>query len=53
MTKSSPAGPSSRPAILHTLLDLNGRERHGYDIMQQVKICDLEGGKRAARGCGG
>jgi DNA-binding PadR family transcriptional regulator len=25
------------PAVLHILLALNGRERHGYDIMQQVK----------------
>jgi DNA-binding PadR family transcriptional regulator len=36
MSKSSPAGPLT-PAVFHILLALHGRERHGYDIMQQVK----------------
>jgi DNA-binding PadR family transcriptional regulator len=25
------------PAVFHILLALYGRERHGYDIMEQVK----------------
>lgn len=36
MGKSKPAGPLT-PAVFHILLALYGRERHGYDIMQQVK----------------
>jgi DNA-binding MarR family transcriptional regulator len=36
MSRSSPAGPLT-PAVFHILLALYGRERHGYDIMQQVK----------------
>jgi DNA-binding PadR family transcriptional regulator len=36
MTKSSPPAPLT-PAVFHILLALYGRERHGYDIMQQVK----------------
>jgi len=36
MTKSSSPGPLT-PAVFHILLTLYGRERHGYDIMQQVK----------------
>jgi DNA-binding PadR family transcriptional regulator len=36
MTKSSSPGPLT-PAVFHILLALCGRERHGYDIMQQVK----------------
>jgi DNA-binding PadR family transcriptional regulator len=36
MIKSSPSGPLT-PAVFHILLALYGRERHGYDIMQQVK----------------
>jgi DNA-binding PadR family transcriptional regulator len=32
----SPAEPLT-PAVFHILLALYGRERHGYDIMQQVK----------------
>jgi DNA-binding PadR family transcriptional regulator len=36
MSKSSPAGPLT-PAVLNIPLALYGRERHGYDIMQQVK----------------
>jgi DNA-binding PadR family transcriptional regulator len=35
MSKSSPTGPLT-PAVFHILLALYGRERHGYDIMQQV-----------------
>lgn len=37
MSKSSPAGPLT-PAVFHILLALYTRERHGYDIMQQVKM---------------
>jgi DNA-binding PadR family transcriptional regulator len=36
MSQSGPAGPLT-PAVFHILLALYGRERHGYDIMQQVK----------------
>ena len=36
MSKSTPTGPLT-PAVFHILLALHGRERHGYDIMQQVK----------------
>ena len=36
MGKSKPTGPLT-PAVFHILLALCGRERHGYDIMQQVK----------------
>jgi DNA-binding PadR family transcriptional regulator len=36
MEKSRPAQPLT-PAVFHILLALCGRERHGYDIMQQVK----------------
>ena len=36
MSKSTPMGPLT-PAVFHILLALYGRERHGYDIMQQVK----------------
>lgn len=36
MSRSKPAGPLT-PAVFHILLTLYGRERHGYDIMQQVK----------------
>ena len=35
MSKSRPAGPLT-PAVFHILLALYARERHGYDIMQQV-----------------
>jgi DNA-binding PadR family transcriptional regulator len=34
--KSTPTAPLT-PAVFHILLALFGRERHGYDIMQQVK----------------
>jgi DNA-binding MarR family transcriptional regulator len=34
--QSKPAQPLT-PAVFHILLALYGRERHGYDIMQQVK----------------
>jgi DNA-binding PadR family transcriptional regulator len=36
MSKSAPLVPLT-PAVFHILLALFGRERHGYDIMQQVK----------------
>jgi DNA-binding PadR family transcriptional regulator len=36
MKKSTPTGPLT-PAVFHILLALYGGERHGYDIMQQVK----------------
>jgi DNA-binding PadR family transcriptional regulator len=36
MSKPSPAGPLT-PAVFHILLALHGGDRHGYDIMQQVK----------------
>lgn len=35
MSKSSPSGPLT-PAVFHILLALHARERHGYDIMQEV-----------------
>jgi len=36
MDPSSPRAPLT-PAVFHILLALAGQERHGYDIMQQVK----------------
>jgi len=36
MRKPDPSLPLT-PAVFHILLALFGRERHGYDIMQQVK----------------
>ena len=36
MGKSTPTGPLT-PAVFHILLALYGGERHGYQIMQQVK----------------
>ena len=36
MGKSAPQVPLT-PAVFHILLSLFGKERHGYDIMQQVK----------------
>jgi DNA-binding MarR family transcriptional regulator len=36
MSKSGPQLPLT-PAVFHILLALFGQERHGYDIMQQVK----------------
>jgi DNA-binding PadR family transcriptional regulator len=36
MHKPMPTGPLT-PAVFHILLALYGRQRHGYDIMQQVK----------------
>lgn len=36
MGKSAPQLPLT-PAVFHILLALFGKERHGYDIMQQVK----------------
>ncbi len=37
MSKSKPTLPLT-PAVFHILLALFGRERHGYDIMQQVTV---------------
>jgi DNA-binding PadR family transcriptional regulator len=37
MGKSEPQLPLT-PAVFHILLALFGQERHGYDIMQQVKL---------------
>jgi DNA-binding PadR family transcriptional regulator len=37
MGKSEPRLPLT-PAVFHILLALFGQERHGYDIMQQVKL---------------
>ena len=36
MSKTDPIVPLT-PAVFHILLALFGKERHGYDIMQQVK----------------
>jgi DNA-binding PadR family transcriptional regulator len=36
MSKPKPPLPLT-PAVFHILLALFGKERHGYDIMQQVK----------------
>ena len=36
MSKSSPTVPLT-PAVFHVLLALYCRERHGYDILQQVR----------------
>jgi DNA-binding PadR family transcriptional regulator len=36
MRKTGPVVPLT-PAVFHILLALFGRERHGYDIMQQVE----------------
>jgi len=36
MSKSEPRLPLT-PAVFHILLALFGKERHGYDIMQQVR----------------
>lgn len=35
MSKADSAGPLT-PAVFHILLALHSRERHGYEIMQQV-----------------
>src|ERR1700745_299035 len=37
MSKQQPPLPLT-PAVFHILLALFGKERHGYDIMQQVKV---------------
>lgn len=37
MSKFSIVRPLT-PAVFHILLALHGRERHGYDIMQQVRV---------------
>jgi DNA-binding PadR family transcriptional regulator len=41
MSKSGPQLPLT-PAVFHILLALVGQERHGYDIMQQVKSDSLD-----------
>ena len=40
MSKPEPQVPLT-PAVFHILLALFGQERHGYDIMQQVKSDSL------------
>jgi DNA-binding PadR family transcriptional regulator len=37
MSKSKPPAPLT-PAVFHILLAMFGKERHGYEIMQQVKL---------------
>jgi DNA-binding PadR family transcriptional regulator len=41
MAKTAPAAPLT-PAVLHILLALSARERHGYGIMKEVEA-DSEG----------
>ena len=48
MSKSEPLMPLT-PAVFHILLALFGKERHGYDIMQQVKK-DLGGAVKMGPG---
>jgi DNA-binding PadR family transcriptional regulator len=48
MSKSRPQVPLT-PAVFHILLALFGQERHGYDIMQQVKS-DSEGAVKMGPG---
>ena len=48
MTKSEPTLPLT-PAVFHVLLALFGKERHGYDIMQQVKA-DSQGAVKMGPG---
>src|SRR5215469_11799135 len=48
MSKSGPIEPLT-PAVFHILLALFGKERHGYDIMQQVKA-DSEGAVKMGPG---
>jgi DNA-binding PadR family transcriptional regulator len=48
MGKSAPAAPLT-PAVFHILLTLFGKERHGYDIMQQVKA-DSQGAVKMGPG---
>jgi len=48
MSKSGPLVPLT-PAVFHILLALFGKERHGYDIMQQVKA-DSQGAVKMGPG---
>jgi DNA-binding PadR family transcriptional regulator len=48
MRKSQPTAPLT-PAVFHILLALFGRERHGYDIMQQVNV-DSQGAVKMGPG---
>jgi DNA-binding PadR family transcriptional regulator len=48
MSKSGPQVPLT-PAVFHILLALFGRERHGYDIMQQVDV-DSQGAVKMGPG---
>jgi DNA-binding PadR family transcriptional regulator len=48
MGKSEPQVPLT-PAVFHILLALFGQERHGYDIMQQVKL-DSQGAVKMGPG---
>src|SRR5258708_38286587 len=48
MAKSEPQVPLT-PAVFHILLALFGQERHGYDIMQQVKT-DSQGAVKMGPG---
>src|SRR5262245_45997903 len=48
MSKSKPSLPLT-PAVFHILLALFGKERHGYDIMQQVKA-DSQGAVKMGPG---
>jgi DNA-binding PadR family transcriptional regulator len=48
MSKPAPQVPLT-PAVFHILLALVGQERHGYDIMQQVKS-DSEGAVKMGPG---
>jgi DNA-binding PadR family transcriptional regulator len=48
MSKSAPLVPLT-PAVFHILLALFGKERHGYDIMQQVKA-DSQGAVKMGPG---
>lgn len=48
MAKSKANRPLT-PAVLHILLALSGRERHGYGIMKQVRV---DSGERVKMGPG-
>jgi len=48
MGKAEPQVPLT-PAVFHILLTLFGQERHGYDIMQQVKL-DSQGAVKMGPG---
>jgi DNA-binding PadR family transcriptional regulator len=48
MSRPAPKPPLT-PAVFHILLALFGKERHGYDIMQQVKT-DSQGAVKMGPG---